>query len=89
MSDETTVGGQRYTLSVEFVPAHDQPWLSHFAHRPPTERHSERERPCPRISILLSARETAVQTAETTTESLDSTLETIDPSTDTLETAKE
>lgn len=58
-------------LSVEFVPAHDQLWLSNFAHRPPTKNHSERDRPCPRISIPPSTREIAIQTVETTTESRD------------------
>lgn len=45
------VGGQEgYWLSVDYVLAHGQPWLSHRAHCPPTkemrvkERESEEER---------------------------------------------
>ena len=47
LSDEITVGGQEgYWLSVDYVLAHGQPWLSHRAHCPPTKkmRVSERER---------------------------------------------
>lgn len=33
------VGGQKgYWLSVDYVPAHGQPWLSHRAHCPPTKK---------------------------------------------------
>ena len=66
LSDEITVGGQEgYWLSVDYVLAHGQPWLSHRAHCPPTkkmrvseresqrekERGRERERPCPGNTI--------------------------------------
>ena len=60
------VGGQKgYWLSVDYVLAHGQPWLSHSAHCPPTkkmrgtdratEKPRERERPCPGNTVLPAA----------------------------------